>query len=99
MKKEKKIRVLIFEPNKAAREAIIANELKVLQKLVGGYIELVRVTGDVLLICNEEFLLFDFEPNRSINGQVIHGTFVLVTDDNEEFGSLSDKNIELFINK
>lgn len=96
MKKEKQVRVLIFEPKKPAREEIIPNELKEFQKIVGGLIEVVRVKDDVILLCNEEFLFMDFEPNRVVNGTVIHGTFLLIADVAPEFGSLSDKAVEFF---
>ena len=96
---QKKIRVLVFEPQQEAKEMCIKNDLVQFQKIVGGYIELVRITNDVVMLCNEEFLIHDYQPNRIVNGVVIHGTFLLIGDVSPEFGSLSDDQIKIFSDK
>lgn len=48
------MRVLIAEPGKPAAVTDIDNDLKTLQKTVGGYIETVTLNDDIVLIVNEE---------------------------------------------
>lgn len=40
-----------------------AAELKAYQKLVGGYVEMIHVTQDVKILCNEEGLLYNLPHN------------------------------------
>lgn len=79
MKKEAKIKVVIVEPNKAARIEIINNELEIFQSLVGGYIEHIREEGYDIII-NEEGKLIDLEPNFLIYGgnDYVAGTAIFV---------------------
>ena len=78
------MRVIIKEPGKPARFGVIANELKALQNAVGGYIETVTVTTDVVLIVNEEGLLYDLPENRVL-GYPFRGTVVVAGVKGEEF--------------
>ncbi len=65
------------------------------QKLVGGWIEVVRVEGGVFLLCNEEGLLLGLPYNRDVARHHIHGDFALVRDDAEgDFASLTDVDVE-----
>jgi hypothetical protein len=60
-----------------------------MQKIVGGYIECVRLKGTPFthgwdLWCNEEFLLHDFKPNRMVGPTLtIHGDFFIAAHDDE----------------
>ena len=49
-----KIGVLIKEPGKRPRHVNISNTLSNLQKTVGGYIETVTFSKEIVVICNEE---------------------------------------------
>jgi hypothetical protein len=99
MGKEKNIKVIIVEPNKPARVETIVNELSVLQKLVGGYIECIREDGFDIIV-NEEGKIFDLEPNFTLyNGDYVAGTAVFSGVDYKvgEFKSLTEEQIQLIL--
>lgn len=77
----------------------VANELAPLQELVGGYIEVVRLTDGFILICNEEGKLKGLEPNIFlISGTYVDeivGPIVIVNDADEEFGELTEAEANL----
>ena len=97
------LRVLILECNKEPYIAEIQDCLKAKQSAVGGLIEPVFFdeTNKALIYCDEEFLLKDYAPNRSIGELVIHGTFMIVGNGENEEGegieiSLTDEQIQKF---
>lgn len=85
------MQVVIVEPGKEPYTKDIENELKAFQNVVGGWIETVNLTGDFILICNEEGKLNGLPPNRDLGFDVIVGTFLVVGEDGEEFRGLSDE--------
>lgn len=57
--------------------------LKTLQGLVGGYIEVVRLPEEQILICNEEGLLNNLPYNLSaslLTGRILVGDVVIAPD-------------------
>lgn len=60
-------------------------QLEWLQEKVGGYIETIPFmdSNSILLVCNEEGKLQGLEPNCCINGDMIVGTIVLVSFNEE----------------
>lgn len=92
--KTPQIKAVVKEVGKSPKVTEIENELKVFQSLVGGYIEVVRVTPEILMICNEEGKLQGLPPNFSTGRDVIVGTAVFVAyDGSEEFAGLSDYQV------
>lgn len=88
------LRILRVEPGEAPEEKEIGSDLKSLQAEVDGYIELVYVDYDAILVCNEEGKLNGMEINRRLGDDIICGPFFIVGDDGEgEFTSLSDEQI------
>lgn len=94
------LNVLIFECGKEPYEAEIRDELKAKQSVVGGLIEPVYFAekDNVLIYCDEEFLLKSCEPNRKVGDLIIHGTFMVVGNGENEYGegievSLTDEQI------
>ncbi len=89
----KHIEVAIVEPNKPARFEKITNTLEAKQKIVGGYIEVIRMDGFDIII-NEEGKLIDLEPNFGIYGGMdyVAGTaiFAGVNYEKGEFKSLNE---------
>jgi hypothetical protein len=79
------MRVLIKEPEKAARFEEIDNELAALQAAVGGYIETVTPFTDLTIICDEEGRLKGKPYNCRICGVSFVGTVVLAGVDKDEF--------------
>lgn len=103
-----KISVIICEPGEKARYADIENDLKTMQNIVDGYIEmLMPFNNDVCIVCNEEGKMNSLSLNRTIedeNGNVIDiiaGTFILcwAPIESEEFESLPEKVAGELFNK
>ena len=103
------INVIYVEPGKEARVIEMKDELSEMQKLVGGYIEeYMPFEDDVALICNDEGKILGLPLNRSIKDgdgsvtEVIAGSFFICDCSTDEFGSLSqeqlDKYTEMFKN-
>ena len=101
MSNSKTIRVLIVEPCKAPYAAEIQSGLASLQSQVGGLIQALYV-DDVALICHEEGKLIGLPWNRPLFDEdgnlydVIVGTFLVAGLMEDNFGSLSDEQIEKY---
>lgn len=84
------IKALVKEPNKTAAFKEIEDDLKSMQDLVGGYIEIeiINHDPDILLICNEEGKLNGLEANFVFRGDHIVGTvfFARGNEDGEIVG-------------
>ncbi|MEE5994421.1 MAG: YodL domain-containing protein [Oscillospiraceae bacterium] len=100
---DKMLRVLILECNKEPYIAEIQDCLKAKQSVVGGLIEPVYFdkTNETIIYCDEEFLLKGCEPNRFVGEILIHSTFMIVGNGENEEGegietSLTDEQIEKF---
>lgn len=83
-----KIKVFIKDPGKKLRSVSISNSLANLQKTVGGYIETVTLTSDLVIICNEEGKLLNLPYNCDINNQSFVGTLIFAGIDGEDFGDI-----------
>lgn len=91
---EDKIKILKVEPGKAPEVTEIDNELRTMQEMVDGYIQIVPLDGDACLVCNEEGKLIGLEPNRIVGCDVIVGTFFIAGDDGgEDLCSLREDQI------
>jgi hypothetical protein len=97
---QRKIKVLVVEPNKLPKVEMIENSLSAKQKLVNGHIEYVSRDNysDVLFICNEEGKIRGMPFNRDIGNDIIAGPFIIVGDDPEvgEDRSLTDEQIKKY---
>jgi hypothetical protein len=92
------IKVLVKEPNKIAVLKEIEDDLKSMQAIVGGYIEVVTINRDpkILLICNEEGKLKGLKANFSIRGDHVVGTvFFARGDDEGDILGLEDGDLEI----
>ncbi len=95
-----KIRVVMVEPNKPPYVAELGNDLDSMKKAVGGYIQPVNLAPYVSLVCNEEGKLLGLEGNRSLGNDIIVGIFFIVGyDDEGEFISLTEEQIEKYMQK
>ena len=96
-KRFSKIKVLIVEPQIKPYVAIIDNDLKTFQNLVGGLIESVPLSETTSIICNEEGKLIGLPPNRRLDNDILVGRFLIVgNDQSEHFSSISQKDISTF---
>jgi Domain of unknown function (DUF3846) len=88
------IRVIIYAPGQHARVEEVEDTLQNWQKIVEGYIEMIRLPKGLTLICNEEGKLKNLQPNRRVGGHHIVGTFFLVRVDSDgNFDSVTDEDI------
>lgn len=85
-----KIGVMIKEPGRPCRMATIPNRLKALQEIVDGYIEVITITTDTAIICNEEGLLHDLPYNCEVVGHKFFGTILFIGVDGAEFDDLGE---------
>lgn len=80
------MRALFKEPkDEKFRTLVIPNQLKVLQQLVGGYIETVTIATDAVIICNKEGRIIGQEYNCNFCGIDLVGPILIVGTDGEEF--------------
>ena len=79
--KEKMIKVLKVEPHKESEAVILENDLTALQEAVSigaeyrGLIELVNLSEEACILCNEEGKLLNLEPNRRLGRDILCGVF------------------------
>lgn len=93
---KEKIRIVLKNVAEEPKVMNIENTLKAKQKLVNGLIEVVPVTDDILLICNEEGKLENLAPNLVFDYDFIAGDCFFIGDDfeNEGFKSLTNEQIK-----
>ena len=61
------IDICVFEPNKKPEMVTIDNTLEAMQRIVGGYIQVVKPWGgDVVLVCNEEGKVLNLPLNKIV---------------------------------
>lgn len=97
------MKVLMVEPHKNAYEAEIGNDLKSMQKAVGGSIEAAYFFEEpVALVCNEEGKINGLELNRSVRNEdneimdIVAGTFFICGLSEDNFDSLSPELTDKF---
>ena len=100
-KPENLMRVLYVEPGKAPYEAEIANDLRSMQRAVGnGLIEPIFMDDGCVLVGNEESKLRGMQGNRHLDGGgIIAGPFFICGDAGEDFRSLTDDEVNKYMEK
>ena len=90
------MRVVYKMPGAKAAIKEIPNELRYLQQLVGGYIETVRLSEHLVLICNEEGKLGGLEPNIYVQSisDIVCGPVIFVGVKGDQFVSLNKGDAE-----
>lgn len=103
---EDMLTVVKVEPQKMPEVVTIGNSLEELQKAVGGNIEVVYPYEDYVgLLMNEEGKLRGMELNRALKDEygqiydIIAGTFYVVGLGDDDFCSLTDRQIETYLGK
>ena len=99
------MRVLKIEPGKKPEVLELEDWLEEMQKVVGGYIQVLYPFDDpVALVCNEEGKLLGLPPNRALRDEegeiydVVCGTMFLcgAPPDSEHFCGLTLEQIEKY---
>lgn len=84
-----KIDCIIKRPDEPyGHKTAVSDSLENLQKIVGGYIECVYLSEDLVIICDEEGKLKGREPNVPLKGDVLVGTIIVVGNDGDSFGDI-----------
>ena len=101
MSEDNKLRVIMVEPGKPAYETEIENTLEAEQKAVGGLIEPIYNEDDTILVGNEESKLMGMQGNRRIGdgSSIIAGPFFVCGDTGEDFRSLTDAEVEKYMDR
>ena len=95
-------RVLFVTPHHTPVEIHIGNDLKSMQRAVGGLIEMICPFEDesAILVCNEEGKLNGMEGNRRLEDDVIAGPFFIIRDDgNGGTTDLTDEQVEKYVQR
>ena len=95
-------RVVYVEPGKPACVKEIGADLESIQEAVGGGLfECVYPHEDrTVLVCNDEGKLRGMEGNRHLDtGGIIAGPFFVIGDAGENFRSLTDAEVETYLEK
>lgn len=71
----------------------VENTLRNLQEIVGGYIECISITNDILCVCNEEGKILGLPPNFIYCNDIICGDVFFCKAGMEDFESLTDEEI------
>ena len=82
------MKILVFEPMKKPYVKDIKDNIHAMQKIVGGSIEPIyfEPKQDAIVWCNDEFLLNGSEPNRIVGATLVHGTFYISGNYQNEYG-------------
>ena len=91
------MRVIFKKPGKEPEVKNIKNTLKTLQNAVKGYIEILPLIEDIVLICNEEGKLKGLSPNINWNRDEIVGNIVIASSCFGELKSLSDYELDIMM--
>ena len=88
--------ILFKEPGAPCEVREIPNELEAMQELVGGYIETLRLDGDLFFIVNEDGKMLGLTPNVvAPNLDILVGPVLIVADGCDgDFRALTDEEIE-----
>ena len=79
------MKIIYKAPGGHAREMVIPNELAMFQELVGGYIEVVTIDSDTVMIVNEEGVLQNLAYNCEAWGVPVVGPIIVCGYDDDEF--------------
>ena len=90
------MKILKIEPDKGPITINVENTLACLQGQVGGYIETVRFSPSVVIICDEEGKLKGKPYNFRLNGDDIVGVVLVAGVRGEEFCDLGEADVQWF---
>lgn len=91
-----KIRVLIVEPNKEPKQFKIEHNLRKIQEIVGGRIDIIELDHNTDIIINDDGKINGLALNRVIPNDIIAGTFIVAGQHFGETISLSRKQIKKY---
>lgn len=100
-KPENLLKIVYVEPRRPPFEAEVGDDIRSLQRAVGGLIELVGNGDGTMLVCNDEGKLMGMEGNRRIRdgSTIIAGPSFIVGDDGENFRSLTESEAAEYMDR
>lgn len=90
------IKVIVKDPGKDPEVMEIQNDLKVLQELVGGYVQSVTMADDLMMLMDDDGRMKGKNANVFFTkyDDFIFGPVVFTGVNGKEFASISDKYLE-----
>lgn len=92
------MRIVVKKAGQFPEMKDIPNELHELQSIVGGYIECINITDNIVCVCNEEGKLMGLKPNFIFGNDVIVGDVFFCSTSGEDFDSLSAADTDWLMN-
>ncbi len=95
------MKVIVKEAFRPAQIQHIENELDNIQKIIGGYIDCITIFGgNICIIVDDEAVLKMRHPNVYCPeiGQGIRGTVIFCGVEEDDFRSLTDKEVAVISN-
>lgn len=83
-----KIKVIIKDPGYKPRSTNISDSLQNLQRTIGGYIEIVPISTDCVIICDEEGRIKGYPHCCNICGINFFGTIIICGVSGDEFADI-----------
>ena len=96
-KPENLLRIVYVEPHKEPFVAEVQDELRMLQKAVGGLIEPIYPEEGIAIVGNEEAKLIGLDGNRHFEDDILTGPFFVCGDAGETFRSLTDEEVTTYM--
>ncbi len=96
-KPENLMQIVYVEPGKPPIVNEVRNDLDSMQRAVGGLLEPIYNRDGTVLVVNEQGKLLGLDCNRRVGDDVIVGSFFVVGDNGEEFRSLTDAEVERYM--
>ena len=87
---------IVVQP-KISAVAEVQDDLKMLQKAVGGYIEAIYPEKGIIFVGNEEAKLEGLDGNRHYGDCILAGPFFVCGDAGENFRSLTDEEVTTYM--
>ncbi len=84
------MKAILKKPGEAPEIISVDNELKALQKVIGGWLESFTFAADACILCDEEGRLKDLPFNVKLFGNPFFGNILLVGVNDDEFCDFPD---------
>ncbi len=93
------LKIVYVEPGHAPFVSEIADDFRALQKAVDGPFEPIYMGDGTVLVCNDNGKLIGMEGNRRLGDSIIAGPFFMVGENGDNFRSLTDSEIDKYMEK
>ena len=91
------MKVIIKKVGQQPEIVDIENTLESMQKIVGGYVELVHVRTGCVMLCNEEGGMQGLPYNFTLGNAGIVGDVLFTKPDGETFTDLNEHDVEMIL--